>query len=88
MAEYVIYCAEITDMTNQKALRSSTNLGEISQHFRHFISTFSAADIDNDVTVRVLGQRLRDHRLSTSKGAWYSSGAALHATIQQGGHVV
>lgn len=60
----------------------STHLREITQHFRHFISTLSAADIDNHVTVGVLGQRLGDHSFSTSEGSRYSSGAALHATIE------
>lgn len=63
-------------------LSESTNLREIAQHFRHFVSTLSAADIDNHVTVGVLGQRLGDDGFSTSEGSWYSSGAALHTTTQ------
>lgn len=63
--------------------QKSTNLRKVAQHFRHFISTLTTANIDNDITVRVLGQRLWDYSFSTSKGSWYGSGAALHTTIQQ-----
>lgn len=63
-----------------------TNLGEISQHFRHFVPTLSTANIDDDVAVGVLGQRLWDHSLSTSKSSRYRSSAALHAALQHKGH--
>lgn len=83
--------ADVTEFniyTGQKLFLSSTYLGEIPQHFRHFISTLSAANINDDFAVGILGQRLRDHSLPTSKGAWYSSGATLYTTIQHRDHVV
>lgn len=54
-----------------------TNLGEVTQHFRHFIPTLPTADVDDDVTVGIFGQGLGDHRLSASEGSGNSSGAAL-----------
>lgn len=63
-------------------------LGEVPQHFRHFISTLSAAHVDNDVAVGILGQRLRDHRLPAAEGAGYGGGAALHASVRHKGHAV
>lgn len=63
-------------------LLSLAYLRKISQDFRHFIPTFAASNIDNDVAVGILGQRLRDHRLAAAEGAWYSRGAALHAAAE------
>lgn len=60
-----------------------TYLWEIPEYFRHFIPTFSASNINNDIAVGILGQRLWDHRLSTAKGTWYSRGATLHATTER-----
>lgn len=61
-------------------------LWKISQDFRHFIPTFSASNINNDVAVGILGQRLRDHRLPAPKGTWNSRGAALHAAAERQSH--
>lgn len=58
-------------------------LRKISQDFRHLIPTFSASNINNDVAVGILGQRLRDHRLPAPKGTWNSCGAALHAAAER-----
>ena len=55
-------------------------LREISQYFWHFISSLSTTDIDNDVGVWKLGQRLRDDSLSTTKGTWDSCCATLYTS--------
>lgn len=57
-----------------------TYLGKISQYFWHFISSLSTTDIDNDVGVWKLGQRLRDDSLSTTKGTWDSCCPTLHTS--------
>lgn len=44
-----------------------TNLREISQYFRHFISSFSTAYINDDITVGVFWERLWDHSLPTTE---------------------
>lgn len=63
--------------------QNSTNLRKVAQHFRHFISALATANVDNDIAVGVLGEWLWDYSLSTSKGSWDGSGAALHTTVQQ-----
>lgn len=61
-------------------------LRKVAQDFRHFIPTFSASNINNDVAVGILGQRLRDDRLPAPKSTWNSRGAALHAAAQRQSH--
>lgn len=56
-----------------------THLREVSQYFRHFISTLSAAHVDDDVTVRVLGQRLGNDGLPAAESSRDGGGSSLHA---------
>ena len=62
-------------------LKRVAHLWEISQYFWHFISSFSTADIHNDITVRVLWQGLGDHSLTTTERSWYSRGTTLDTTV-------
>ena len=55
-------------------------LREVSQHFRHLVSSLPTAHVDDDVTVGVLGQRLWDDGLATAEGARDGSGSSLHAS--------
>lgn len=47
--------------------------GEFLQDFSHFISSFSATHINNNLTIRMLGECLRDACFSTPKGSWNST---------------
>ena len=42
---------------------------EISEYLGHLVSSLAAADVDDDVGVGVLGQRLRDDSLAAAEGA-------------------
>jgi len=57
---------------------SATHLGEVSQYFRHLVSSLSAAHVDDDLAVGVLGQRLGDDRLAAAEGSRDGRGPALH----------
>lgn len=61
-------------------------LGKVAQHLRHLIAALAAADVDDDVTVGVLGERLRDDRLAAAKGAGNGRRAALHTGKQRVEH--
>lgn len=53
-------------------------LGEIHQHFSHLITTLTAADIDDDITVGELGDTLGDDSLAASEGTRNADGTTLH----------
>ena len=55
-------------------------LGEVSQYFGHFISSLSATDVDDNITVGELGKWLRDDSFTTSESSWDSSGSTLHTS--------
>lgn len=50
---------------------------ELLKNFSHFIATFSAADVDDDLRVGVLGEGLRDTGLACTEGTGDSAGTAL-----------
>ena len=52
-------------------------LGEIGQHVGHLVATFAAADIDDDIGVGVLGQRLLDHGLAGAEASGHGDDAAF-----------
>mmetsp|Transcript_74114 Transcript_74114/g.214349 ORF Transcript_74114/g.214349 Transcript_74114/m.214349 type:complete len:491 (-) Transcript_74114:426-1898(-) len=52
-------------------------LGEVRQHLGHLVPALAAADIHDHIGVRVLRQRLRDHRLATTERARDCGSAAL-----------
>jgi len=54
-------------------------LGEVPEYFRHFVSSLTASDVDNDVTVGIFRQRLWDDRLTAAERTWNGSRAALDA---------
>mmetsp|Transcript_3989 Transcript_3989/g.6287 ORF Transcript_3989/g.6287 Transcript_3989/m.6287 type:complete len:458 (+) Transcript_3989:607-1980(+) len=49
-------------------LHSHGKFREITKHFSHLVTTFSASNIDNSIRVGEFGKRLRNDSLSTSKG--------------------
>mmetsp|Transcript_30036 Transcript_30036/g.64386 ORF Transcript_30036/g.64386 Transcript_30036/m.64386 type:complete len:638 (+) Transcript_30036:135-2048(+) len=51
-------------------------LGEIAQHFRHLVSALAASDVDDDVGVGELGERLGNDRLSASKRSGDGAGSS------------
>mmetsp|Transcript_31231 Transcript_31231/g.92730 ORF Transcript_31231/g.92730 Transcript_31231/m.92730 type:complete len:665 (-) Transcript_31231:90-2084(-) len=59
------------------AVNHRGQLGEVREHLGHLVAALAAADIDDDVRVRVLGEGLRDHRLAAAEGAGHGRGAAL-----------
>ena len=59
------------------------HLREISQYFWHFIATLPTAHVNDDITVRILGQGLWDHGFTTPKGSWDSRRSSLDTPIQQ-----
>lgn len=88
----------VTLNTNQFGIQHyrylPTHLREVSQYFWHLVTTFSAAYVDDDITVGVLGQGLRDDSLSTAKGSWDGCGSSLHTSshreerrVQDGGNI-
>mmetsp|Transcript_8655 Transcript_8655/g.14936 ORF Transcript_8655/g.14936 Transcript_8655/m.14936 type:complete len:548 (+) Transcript_8655:633-2276(+) len=44
-------------------------LGEVLEDFSHLVTALAAADVDNDIRVGKLGQRLRDHSLAATERA-------------------
>lgn len=61
----------------------ATYLGEVSQYFWHLVTTLPAAYVDDDVTVGVLGQGLRDDSLSTTEGSGDGCGSSLHTSSRK-----
>jgi hypothetical protein len=53
---------------------------EILKHFRHFISSLTTTNVDNNVGVGILGKRLRNDSLSTAEGAGNSCRSTKNAT--------
>ena len=54
-----------------------TNLGKLLQHLSHFISSLTTPHIDNNIRVGVLGERLGDDSLATTKGSRDGGGSTL-----------
>ena len=50
---------------------------ELAQHLGHLVAPFAAADVDHDVGLGVLRQRLLDDRLAGAEAAGHGDGAAL-----------
>lgn len=46
------YCGECS--TIRVHLRACGYLGEISEHFRHFVASLTTPDVDDDIAVRIL----------------------------------
>lgn len=59
-----------------------TYLREISQYFRHFIPSLPTPNVDDDITVGVLGQGLGDDSFTTPKGSGDSCCPSLYTSIQ------
>lgn len=57
-------------------------LGELSEHFGHFVSSFSAPDVDNGLGVRVLRQRLRNAGLTAPEGPGNGAGSSQNGGEQ------
>lgn len=55
-----------------------TCFGEIHQDLSHFVAAFTAADVDDNVTVGELGQRLANDGLAATKSTGNAHGATLH----------
>ena len=55
-----------------------TNLRKVSQHFRHFVSTLTASDVDDDVAVGILWKWLGYDGLPTTKSTRNGSRTALY----------
>lgn len=60
-----------------------THLWEVSQYFGHLITSLPTTHIDDDITVGVLGQGLRDDSLTTAKGSRDSCSSTLHTAADQ-----
>lgn len=58
--------------------RGVSHLGEIAQDLRHLVPSLTAAHVDDDVTVGVFGQRLRDDGLATPESPGDGRGPALY----------
>ena len=56
--------------------------GEVSQDFGHFVSSLSAADVDDDVGVGKLGKRLRNDGFATTESTGDGCGSTLNAGEQ------
>lgn len=65
---------------------SATYLGEIHQHFSHFITTLTTSHIDNDITVGELGHTLRDDGLAAPERTRDTDGATLNTREQRVQH--
>mmetsp|Transcript_34292 Transcript_34292/g.45169 ORF Transcript_34292/g.45169 Transcript_34292/m.45169 type:complete len:377 (-) Transcript_34292:682-1812(-) len=52
-------------------------LGEVIEDLSHLVAALTAADVDDDIGVRVLGESLRDTGLTAAEGTWNSAGTAL-----------
>ena len=48
------------------------------------LTTLAAPDVDDDVRVGVLGERLRDDSLAATEGAGDGCGTTLHAAAKEG----
>lgn len=72
------FLAEIYDINSFQGYKY---LREISQHFRHLVSSFSASYVDNDVRVGKLGERLGNNSFSTTKGSWDSCCSTLNTPV-------
>ena len=67
----------------ERPVRGSTSAGELAQHLGHLVAALAAADVDDDVGVGVLGERLLDHRLAGAEAAGHRHRAALGHREQQ-----
>jgi len=57
---------------------NTANLGEVAQYFRHFVSSLATANVDDNVAVRELRQRLRNDGLTTAKCTRHSACTSLY----------
>lgn len=55
----------------------ASKLREVSQHFRHLVTTFSATDVNDDIGVGILGKWLWNYSLSATKSTWNSGSTTL-----------
>ncbi len=55
-------------------------LREVLEHLAHLVAALSAAHVDDDVRVRVLGQGLRDHGLAATERPRNGCGSTLQPT--------
>ena len=51
-------------------------LGELGEHVGHLVAALAAADVDDDVGVAPLGERVLGHRLAGAEAAGDGRGAA------------
>lgn len=56
-------------------------LWEVSEYFRHLISSLPTAHIDDDIRVGELGQCLGDDSLATAKGTRNGSSPSLYTPV-------
>ena len=59
---------------------SSETKPNIAVKLPHLISTFATTNVNNDITIRELGECLRDDSLATTEGTRDCCCATLHAT--------
>ena len=78
-----ILAASLTQFTIINAFQWYTYLREISQYFRHLVSSFTTSYVDNDVRVGKLGEGLGDNSFSTTKGSWDSCCSSLNTPVRQ-----
>lgn len=76
MSVSAVYCAE------------STYFWEIHQNFSHLITTLSATNVHNDVTVGELGQGLGDDGLAASKRTGNADSTTLNAWEERVKHTL
>ena len=53
-------------------------LWEISQYFRHLVSSLATSHVDDDVRVGKLGQGLGDNCFAATEGSWNGCGTSLY----------
>mmetsp|Transcript_12586 Transcript_12586/g.39639 ORF Transcript_12586/g.39639 Transcript_12586/m.39639 type:complete len:601 (+) Transcript_12586:190-1992(+) len=70
------------------AVDDHLELREVLEHLRHLVAALAAADVDNRVRVRVLGQRLRDDRLAAAERAGHGARAAEHGGEERVDHAL
>ena len=58
-------------------MRGSTNVGELREHVGHLVAALAATDVDHDIRVRELGERLFDDRLSRAEAPGHRGVATL-----------